>query len=101
MADTTTLVFARDVVFAPLKQLLLESFGPVWGGGLLPNCTTAAEECFSGAAGTVYPFAFNDIHSTSEVRVSKLQFFWYAEPANFQAIWLHGLPFSFRVAQRG
>ena len=39
--------------------------------------------------------------SSTKQRVSKIQFFWFNERTNFQAMWLHNLPFSFRVAQVG
>lgn len=81
-----------------LKSLLLESFGPVFDETLMPGCGT---KCFSGADGLLTPFAFNDIASTAQTRVSKMQLFWYKDKANMQASWLHGLPFTFRVEQRG
>ena len=97
MADATPLALASSV-FDPLKGLLLESFGPIFSDMFYPNC---GKECFSGEDGDVFPFAFNDILSSTKQRVSKIQFFWFNERTNFQAMWLHNLPFSFRVAQVG
>ena len=54
MADTTPLWLAAKEVFAPLKQLLLQSFGPVFDDVFMPGCGTA---CFSGEAGTSGPSA--------------------------------------------
>lgn len=97
LGDTTPLLVA-DQAFPELKDLLIESFGPVWADSMFPGC---GSECFSGKAGQLYPFAFNDISSTTKERISKIAFFWYMDQTNFQAIWLHGLPFSFRVSQKG
>ena len=97
MGDATPFAVAGGVL-GPLQSLLIESFGAVWDETLMPGC---GSECFSGSAGKLFPFPFNDIESTSQERVSKIQFFWYLDPSNVQAIWLHGLPLSFRVAQKG
>jgi hypothetical protein len=73
MADATIGPLMAAAVFVPLRRLLVESFGPVFPDALIPRCGT---ECFSGEAGSLFPFGFNDILSTSTLRVSKLQFFW-------------------------
>lgn len=97
VADVSPLALSA-LIFPPLKDLLLESFGPVFNEWLLPGCGV---ECFTGSAGQLFPFAFNDILSTSTERVSKVQLFWFVDPSQFQAMWLHPLPFSFRISQRG
>ena len=65
---------------------------------LMPGC---GEACFSASDGSLFPFPFNDISATAAARVSKLQFFWFKDLANVQALWLHGLPFTMHIAQRG
>ena len=80
MSDSTPLLLA-PAVFAPLKSLLLASFGPVFDETLYPGCGT---ECLSGEDGFTFAFPFNDIESTSVTRVSKLQFFWFLDPYNTQ-----------------
>jgi hypothetical protein len=98
MADSTwEPLLAR--VFRPLQPLLLASFGPVFPAPLMP--ARCGAHCHSGGNGTVFVFQFNDVLSTRSRRVSKLGFMWHRDRPGFQAMWLHPLPFSFRVAQVG
>ncbi|KAJ8606333.1 hypothetical protein CTAYLR_010605 [Chrysophaeum taylorii] len=75
MGETSFLPLVEATV-AQLKPLLEASFGSI---------------------SVMMPFAFNDISSTRESRVSTVRFFWV--PENFQAMWLHPYPLSFRIAQ--
>ena len=81
----------------PLSSLLFEKFGPIFDYG---------EDCSSDCpahdpkAGSVTPFAFNDIESNSTNRISKMMFFWFEEDGYPDALWLHPLPFSFHIDQK-
>ena len=59
---------------------LTSSQGPAWSPSAQPHC----------------PPSTRDIPSACRACLDR-----YAERVNFQAIWLHGIPFTFRVAQKG
>jgi hypothetical protein len=70
MSDATVFEVLIPQVLTPLTSLLVQSFGSVWDESLIPGCGAA---CFSGEAGALFPFAFNDIESSDTTRVSKLR----------------------------
>ena len=70
MSDATVFEVLIPQVLTPLTSLLVQSFGSVWDESLIPGCGAA---CFSGEAGALFPFAFNDIESSETTRVSKLR----------------------------
>ena len=64
MADATPMKLAPSILLE-MKDLLVASFGTVWDESLMPGCFS---ECFSGSDGRLYPYAFNDIDSTTRRR---------------------------------
>jgi len=80
-----------------LAPMLYGKFGPVFefGSDCVPDCPAHDKN-----AGSIVPFAFNDILSTSTNRISKMLFFWSREDGYADAIWLHPLPFSFHIDQK-
>ena len=87
-----------DRVFEPLKPLLLETFGKCFSDLTYPGC---GSECFSGKEGTVFPIPLNDISSTSKQRVYRVVAQWLRDWDSTEAMYLHVLPFSFKVATIG
>lgn len=82
----------------PIKDLLVASFGKVWPPTVIP---ISNESVWSdGSEGKVWYFVFNDIASTAELRISRVDFFWVESDEEFQANWLHPLPFALLVEER-
>jgi len=86
-----------DVVTAKvvrrMKELLLDSFGPVFP--YLPEAFDPRE------AGQVFVLYSPAVSSTLQHRVSRAVFNWFKDPAFFEINWMHPLPFLFDIVYDG
>eukprot|EP00746_Dinoflagellata_sp_MGD_P043249 gnl/MRDRNA2_/MRDRNA2_20508_c0_seq1.p1 gnl/MRDRNA2_/MRDRNA2_20508_c0~~gnl/MRDRNA2_/MRDRNA2_20508_c0_seq1.p1 ORF type:complete len:818 (+),score=140.74 gnl/MRDRNA2_/MRDRNA2_20508_c0_seq1:144-2456(+) len=76
-----------------LKDLLLNTFGPIW--------PQFADNYQPTTKGSLSAFASSNVFSSVSHRSSRVWFNWYKDINEFQVNWLHSIPFGFDVLHQG
>jgi len=92
LSDTSGDVVTTKVI-RQLKNLLIESFGPIFA--YIPEAFAPKD------AGQLFVLYSPAVTSTLDRRISRVVFNWFKKPELFEINWMHPLPFTFDVIHEG